>query len=226
MPPKWLLVPPQTKTKPPPSEDCAPKKLTGSGLLDGVQIEIQIGDVFKTFFFEITCIRPEKVLEFAIAAGKSLWIFASHLVQLIQAGINFSCPGAPLEFKQNKLLVPPQNLFLLPQVTLSWRRACFKPVSTRRKLVCVWAIDSFVNFSKKFFVSTNFTAVLAYNLKFTMNKRYARTLRFYSKCRPGLDLSRKHTTTAAGYIFWCLPTQHWRLSWRNENQKIARAQQL
>ena len=30
-PPKWLLVPPKRKLSPP-SEDCAPKKLTGSGL--------------------------------------------------------------------------------------------------------------------------------------------------------------------------------------------------
>ena len=29
--------------------------------------------------------------------------------------MNFSCPCAPLEFTQNKLLVPPQNLFLPPQ---------------------------------------------------------------------------------------------------------------
>ena len=41
-------------------------------------------------------------------------MFASHLVHLIQTGINFSCPRAPLEFTQNKLLVPPQNLFLHP----------------------------------------------------------------------------------------------------------------
>ena len=46
------------------------------------------------------------------SAGKFLWIFAPHLVHLIQTRINFSCPRAPLEFTQNKLLVPPQNLFL------------------------------------------------------------------------------------------------------------------
>ena len=33
-PPKWLLVPPQTKIVLPPSEDCARKKLTVSGLLE------------------------------------------------------------------------------------------------------------------------------------------------------------------------------------------------
>ena len=70
---------------------------------------------FLFFFFEITCFRPEKPLEFPISAGKSLAIFAPHLVHLIQIGINFSCPRAPLEFTQNKLLVPPQNLFLPPQ---------------------------------------------------------------------------------------------------------------
>ena len=29
--------------------------------------------------------------------------------------MNFSCPCARLEFTQNKLLVPPQNLFMPPQ---------------------------------------------------------------------------------------------------------------
>ena len=66
------------------------------------------------FFLEITCFRPEKSLKFPVSAGKSLAIFAPHLVHLIQSGINFSCPRAPLEFTQNKLLVPPQNLFLPP----------------------------------------------------------------------------------------------------------------
>ena len=33
--PKWLLLPSQNKNcAPPPNEDCAPKKLTGSGLLE------------------------------------------------------------------------------------------------------------------------------------------------------------------------------------------------
>ena len=55
-----------------------------------------------------------KPLEFLISAGKSLWIFAPHLVPLIQTRINFLCPRAPFEFAQNKLLVPPQNLLLPP----------------------------------------------------------------------------------------------------------------
>ena len=52
----------------------------------------------KTFFLEITCFRPEKTFEFLISVGKSLWIFGLHLVHLIQTGINFSCPRAPLKF--------------------------------------------------------------------------------------------------------------------------------
>ena len=75
-------------------------------------------DIFgmKTFFFfEITCFWPEKPFEFPISAWKSLWLFAPHLVCLIQTGINFLCPQAPLNFTQNKLLVPPPNLFLPPQ---------------------------------------------------------------------------------------------------------------
>ena len=66
------------------------------------------------FFLEITCFRPEKPLEFPISAGKSLAIFAPHLVHLIQSGINFSCPHAPLEFTHNKLLVPPKIYFCPP----------------------------------------------------------------------------------------------------------------
>ena len=70
------------------------------------------------FYLEITRFRPEKPLKFPISAGKSLtisvktfffwnhlfsagkslWIFGLHLVHLIQTGINFSCPRAPLKF--------------------------------------------------------------------------------------------------------------------------------
>ena len=41
-------------------------------------------------------------------------LFAPRLVYFIQTEINFLCPCAPLEFTQNKLLVPPQNLFMPP----------------------------------------------------------------------------------------------------------------
>ena len=56
---------------------------------------------WRPFSLEITCFWPEKPLEFPILAGKSLWFFAPHLVYLIQTGMNFSCPRAPLEFTQN-----------------------------------------------------------------------------------------------------------------------------
>ena len=145
-PPKWLLVPPQTKIVPPKRGLC-PEEINRLGAI-GVQIEAQIGVCDRyfcnfwrltpdfmillgwrpLFFFEITRFRPEKTFEvlisarkslrisvktfflgdhlssagktfqFLIAAGKSLWIFGLHLVHLIQTGINFSCPRAPLEF--------------------------------------------------------------------------------------------------------------------------------
>ena len=115
VPPKWLLVLPKWKLCSP-SEDCAPKKLTGSGLLEcksrpklvfGSGIFVIFVDWHwiswhfwdeALFFLKITCFRPEKLFEFLISAGKSLWIFGLHLVHLIQTGINFSCPRAPLEF--------------------------------------------------------------------------------------------------------------------------------
>ena len=147
-PPKWLLAPPPNENCAQPSEDCAPKKLTGLGLLEcksrpKLVFAISIFVIFvgwhrisgyfwdedlSFFFFEITRFRPEKTFEvsisagkslrisvktfffgdhlslagktfqFLIAAGKSLWIFGLHLVHLIQTGINFSCPPAPLEF--------------------------------------------------------------------------------------------------------------------------------
>ena len=60
--------------------------------------------------------RPENPLKFQwrplffffgdhlFSIGKFLWLFAPHLVPLIQTGINFSCPRAPFEFTQNKYL--------------------------------------------------------------------------------------------------------------------------
>ena len=72
---------------------------------------------------EITSLRPEKSLEIPISAGKFLWMFAPHLVHLIQTRINFSCPRAPLEFTQNKLLVPPPKFTSAPPVALCWRRS-------------------------------------------------------------------------------------------------------
>ena len=113
----------------PPSEDCAPKKLTGSGLPEcksrpklvfATGIFVVFVDWHRIswhfwnenlFFFEITCFRPEKTFEFLISVGKSLWIFGLHLVHLIQIGINFSCPS-PIHI--NKLLVPPKIYFCPP----------------------------------------------------------------------------------------------------------------
>ena len=110
----------------PPNEDCSPKKLTGSKLLecksrpklvffvDWHRISWCFWDEDRFVFFEAPVFSRKKTLEFPISAGKFLWIFAPHLVHLIQTGINFSCPRAPLEFTQNKLLVPPQIYFCPP----------------------------------------------------------------------------------------------------------------
>ena len=75
------------------------------------------------FFWDQLFSAGKTAWNYTISAGKSLEIFPPHLVHLIQSGINFSCPRAPLEFTQNKLLVPPKTYFC-PPVTLFWRRAC------------------------------------------------------------------------------------------------------
>ena len=77
----------------------------------------------KTFFLvlEITCFRPEnKPLEFAILAGKSLWMFGLQFVHLIQTGINFSGPRALLEFTQINFSCPPTHTILAPGLTQVW----------------------------------------------------------------------------------------------------------
>ena len=81
----YRAVLPPNENYAPPSEDCAPKKLTGSGLLecksrpklvffvDWHRISWHFWDEELFFFFlEITHFRPEKPLEFLISAGKSL----------------------------------------------------------------------------------------------------------------------------------------------------------
>ena len=100
-PPTGCLCLPKRKLCPSKRGLC-PEEINRLGA-SGAQIEAQL---------VITCFRPEKPLEFPISAGKSLAIFAPHLVHLIQGGIYFSCPRAPLDFTQDKLLVPPHNLFL------------------------------------------------------------------------------------------------------------------
>ena len=116
--PKWLLVPPKRKLCPPKRGLC-PEKINRLGAT-GVLIEAQIGglhDIFgmKTFFFfGDHLFSAGKTAWISDFGRKILWIFAPHHVHLNQTGINFSCPRASLEFTQNKVLVPPQNLFLPP----------------------------------------------------------------------------------------------------------------
>ena len=82
----------------PPSEDCAPKKFPGSGLLEcksrpklasATGIFVNFVDWNRIswhfwdedlFFFEITCFRPEKPRKFPISAGKSLTISVKTFV--------------------------------------------------------------------------------------------------------------------------------------------------
>ena len=117
---------PQTDCLCPPKRGLYPEEINRLRA-SGAQIEAQISVFcgltpdFVTFlasfffFLDIICFRPEKPLEFPISARKYLKIFAPHLVRLIQTGINFSCPRAPLEFTQNKLLVPPPKFISAPQ---------------------------------------------------------------------------------------------------------------
>ena len=81
--PQMTACAPQTKIVPPPSEDCAPKKLTGSGLLEckswaklfffcGLTPDYMTFLGWRPFILEITCFRPEKPLEFPISAEKYL----------------------------------------------------------------------------------------------------------------------------------------------------------
>ena len=136
-------VPPQmTSCAPPnencasPSEDCAPKKLTGLGLL-GCKSRPRLSyfrnlhniDGMKTFFFFF-------FWDHLFWAGKTIWI--SDFGRKIPLNLwssscsidpdwdKFLVPPCPSRIHINKLLVPPQNLFLPPPVTLSWRRAWFR----------------------------------------------------------------------------------------------------
>ena len=90
-------VPPQLTACAPPSEDCAPKKLTGSGLLERKPRSKLVFFVDwhqilwhfwyeDLFFFGDHLFSAEKTAEFAISAEKSLWLFAPHLVYFIQTG--------------------------------------------------------------------------------------------------------------------------------------------
>ena len=129
--PQTKIVPPQARTVPQASANrgrnwCLPLLFscflwTGTGF----------HDIFgmKTFFFLFGdhLFSAEKTLEFAILDGKSLWIFGLHLVHLIQTGINFSCPRAPLEFTQINFSCPPKIYFcppsqaiLAPGLTQPW----------------------------------------------------------------------------------------------------------
>ena len=139
-PPKWKLCPPK--------RGLCPEEINRLGAT-GVQIEAEIGVCHRYFrnfcgltpdiwdedlFFlllEITYFRQEKPFKILISAGKSLWIlvktffFWSSPCSFDPDWDKFLVPPCPSRIHRNKLLVPPQNLFLPPPppVTLSWRRA-------------------------------------------------------------------------------------------------------
>ena len=119
----------------PPKRGLCPEEINRIGAA-GVQIEAEIGVWHQhigcfcgltpilqnfwdeDFFLEVTYFRVEKPFEFLYSAKKSLWIsvktfffFGSHLVRMIQTGINCSCPS---QIHINKLLVPPKISFCPP----------------------------------------------------------------------------------------------------------------
>ena len=123
-PPKWLLVPPPNENCVPPSEDCAPKKLTESWQLecksrpklvffvDWQRISWRFWD--EDLFLEITCFRPEKLLEFAISGGKSPAIsvktfFLRSSVSGRKIPLNLCFSPCSLDPDWDKFLVPLLN---------------------------------------------------------------------------------------------------------------------
>ena len=138
VPPTDCLCPPKRKLCPPKRGLC-PEKTIGLGALERKSRSklvsfVDLHKFLEWFFFgdhlflagKTTWNLAEKPLKIPISAGKSLWIFAPHLIPLIQTGMNFLCPRAPFEFTQNKLLVTP-TIYFCPPVTLSWRRAYPSP---------------------------------------------------------------------------------------------------
>ena len=113
-PPDWVLVPPK--------RGLCPEEINRVGA-SGAQIEVQIsvfGGLTPDFvtFLGITCFRPEKTLEFAISAKKSLRLFAPPLVPFIQTGMNFSCPP-------KIYFCPPSHAILAPGlITLALHFIC------------------------------------------------------------------------------------------------------
>ena len=135
--PKWLLVPPHTKTVPPKRGLC-PKEINRIGAT-GLQIEAQIGDFFgdhlrtakknclnlwfraenslqfqwKPFFFlEITCFRPENFFEFLLL---TLFTWSDW--------DKFLVPPCPSRIHTKSTARAPPKFISAPPVTLSWRRA-------------------------------------------------------------------------------------------------------
>ena len=120
---------------------CPPKRVlcpeeTNRLRATGVQIEAEIG-VCHGYFCSLTLDflgwRPcsfSFLRDYMFSAGKTFSIsdfgwkiplnfseylfFDLHLVRLIQTGINFSCPRAPLEFTEINFSCPPKIYFCLP----------------------------------------------------------------------------------------------------------------
>ena len=161
-------VPAQTKTVPPLSEDCALKKLTGSGLLecklrpklvffvDWQRILWRFWD--EDHFFEDHLFSASKTAWICNFGRKIFCNFSEDLFfwrspvsgRKIPLNLCFSpcsldpdwdkflVPRALLEFTQNKLLVPPK-IYFCPPVTLSWRWACCKHLKYSLVQRCIMA---------------------------------------------------------------------------------------
>ena len=147
-PPQMTSCAPPNENCAPPSEDCAPMKLTGLGLLECKSRPklVSATGIFvifvdwrrttwhfgiKTFFFWRSPVfgrKNRKTVWISDFSRKTPLNFWSSLWSFDPDWDKFLVPPCPSRININKLLVPPQNLFLSPPlpVTLSWRRAWCK----------------------------------------------------------------------------------------------------
>ena len=146
---KWLLVSPPNKNCTSPSEDCTPRKLTGSGLLkyesrpktpklvitarifviliDLHQISLNFWDedLFLGLHLRIRGKSPnfETITRICGNFFTEDLFFCSSPFSFDPHWNKFLVPPCPSWIHINKLLVPPKFFLPSPPVTLSWRRA-------------------------------------------------------------------------------------------------------
>ena len=141
--PQMTACAPPNENYAPRGEDCALKKLTGSGLLEcKSRPKLVFATVIFVLFMDWHRISwhfwDDDLFLFGdhlFSAGKTAWIpdFGRKIpLNLWSSPCSFDpdwdkflVPPCPSRIHTNKLLVPPKNLFLPPPpVTLFWRRAC------------------------------------------------------------------------------------------------------